>query len=153
MDKQRRKSQKKKEIDMLLMPRKIKYRKQQRGKMKGLSLRGSQLAYGRFGLKSLGRGWVTARQIESARRAVTRFLKREGELWVMVFPDKPVTARPPETRMGKGKGPLDHFVAVVKPGRILFELDGVNERIARNAFKFASYKLPVKTKFVRKESE
>jgi large subunit ribosomal protein L16 len=133
------------------MPRKIRYRKQQRGKRRGTAARGSKLSFGRFGLKSLGRGWVTARQIESARRAITRFIKREGEVWIRIFPDKPVTARPPEVRMGKGKGPLDHFVVVIRPGKIMFEMDGVTQRVARNALKLAAYKLPLKTKFITKE--
>jgi large subunit ribosomal protein L16 len=133
------------------MPRKIRYRKQQRGKRRGKAMRGSKLSYGRFGLKSLGRGWVTARQIESARRAITRFIKREGEVWVRIFPDKPVTARPPEVRMGKGKGSLDHFVVVIKPGKIMFEMDGVTSRVARRALRLAAYKLPVKTKFIEKK--
>jgi len=135
----------------MLMPRKIRYRKQQRGKRRGTAARGSKLSFGRFGLKSLGRGWVTARQIESARRAITRFIKREGEVWIRIFPDKPVTARPPEVRMGKGKGPLDHFVVVIRPGKIMFEMDGVTQRVARNALKLAAYKLPLKTKFITKE--
>jgi large subunit ribosomal protein L16 len=135
----------------MLMPRKIKYRKQQRGKRRGMAMRGSSLKFGHFGLKSLGRGWITARQIESARRAVTRFIKREGELWIMIFPDKPVTSRPPEVRMGKGKGALDHFVVVIKPGKILFEMDGVPKKVAREALKLAAYKLPLETKFIVKE--
>ena len=135
----------------MLMPRKIRYRKQQRGKRRGKAARGSKLEFGHYGLKSLGRGWVTARQIESARRAVTRFIKREGELWTRIFPDKPVTARPPEVRMGKGKGPLDHFVVVIKPGKIMFEMDGVPEKVARGALRLAAYKLPLKTKFIKKE--
>ena len=132
------------------MPRKIKYRKQQRGKRRGMASRGATLSFGQFGLKSLGRGWMTARQIEAARRAATRFIKREGELWTRIFPAKPVTSQPPEVRMGKGKGPLDHFVVVIKPGKILFEMDGVAEKIARRALILAAHKLPLKTKFVRK---
>lgn len=135
----------------MLTPRKIKYRKQQRGKRRGNAHRGSNLAFGKYGLKSLGRGWMTARQIESARRAATRFIKREGELWMRVFPDKPVTSRPPEVRMGKGKGPLDHFVVVIRPGKILFEMDGVAEKVAREALSLAAFKLPVKTRFIKKE--
>lgn len=135
----------------MLMPRKIKYRKQQRGKRRGMSSRGSALSFGQFGLKSLGRGWMTARQIEAARRAATRFIKREGELWTRIFPDKPVTSRPPEVRMGKGKGPLDHFVVVIKPGKILFEMDGVTQKIAREALTLAAHKLPLKTKFISKK--
>lgn len=134
----------------MLIPRKIKYRKQQRGKRRGKAMRGSKLSFGQFGLKSLGRGWMTARQIESARRAVTRFIKREGELWTRIFPDKPVTSRPPEVRMGKGKGALDHFVVVIKPGKILFEMDGVTEKVARRALRLAAYKLPLSTRFIKK---
>ena len=133
------------------MPRKIKYRKQQRGKRRGIAVRGSLLSFGQFGLKSLGRGWMTARQIEAARRAATRFIKREGELWTRIFPDKPVTSRPPEVRMGKGKGPLDHFVVVIKPGKILFEMAGVPEKIARRALTLAAHKLSLKTKFISKK--
>lgn len=133
------------------MPRKIKYRKQQRGKRRGMASRGSALSFGQFGLKSLGRDWMTARQIEAARRAATRFIKREGELWTRIFPDKPVTSRPPEVRMGKGKGPLDHFVVVIKPGKILFEMDGVTQKIAREALTLAAHKLPLKTKFITKK--
>ena len=135
----------------MLMPRKIKYRKQQRGKRRGKAMRGAKIAFGRFALKSLGRGWMTARQIESARRAMTRFIKREGEVWTRIFPDKPVTSRPPEVRMGKGKGPRDHFVVVIKPGKILFEMDGVPEKVARGALRLDAYKLPFKTKFIKKE--
>ena len=133
------------------MPRKIKYRKQQRGHRRGKAMRGSKIAYGKFGIKSLACGWMTGRQIESARRAITRFIRREGEVWVRIFPDKPVTSRPPEVRMGKGKGALDHFVVVIKPGRILFEMDGVTEKVAREALHLAAFKLPLKTKFVKKE--
>lgn len=135
----------------MLMPRKIKYRKQQRGKRRGKAMRGAKIAFGRFALKSLGRGWMTARQIEAARRAMTRFIKREGEVWTRIFPDKPVTSRPPEVRMGKGKGPLDHFVVVIKPGKILFEMDGVPEKVAREALRLAAYKLPFQAKFIKKE--
>lgn len=135
----------------MLMPRKIKYRKQQRGKRRGKAVRGSTISFGKYGLKSLGRGWMTGRQIESARRAITRFIKREGEVWIRIFPDKPVTARPPEVRMGKGKGPLDHFVVVIKPGKILFEMDGISEKIARKALGLAAHKLPLKTRFVKKD--
>lgn len=133
------------------MPRKIKYRKQQRGKMRGMSNRGNKVVFGRYGLKSLESGWVSAREIEAARRAITRYIKREGQVWIRIFPDKPVTSRPPESRMGKGKGPLDHFVAVVKRGRVLFEMDGVAGTIAEKALQLASYKLSVKSKFVKKE--
>ena len=132
----------------MLMPKRVKYRKQQRGRMKGKAQRGSRLAYGTFGLKSLDSHWITARQIEAARVAITRHLKRSGKLWIRLFPDKPVTQTPAETRMGKGKGAPEYWVAVVKPGKIMFELDGVPEPIAREALKLASNKLPVKTKFV-----
>ncbi|MDZ7722929.1 MAG: 50S ribosomal protein L16 [candidate division KSB1 bacterium] len=132
----------------MLMPKRVKYRKQQRGRMKGKAQRGSRLAYGTFGLKSLDSHWITARQIEAARVAITRHLKRSGKLWIRLFPDKPFTQTPAETRMGKGKGAPEYWVAVVKPGKIMFELDGVPENIAREALKLASNKLPVKTKFV-----
>jgi len=134
----------------MLMPKKVKHRKQPRGTMSGISFRGHKLSFGKFGLKSLGRSWLTARQIEAARRAMTRYIKRGGEVWIRIFPDKPVTAQPAETGMGGGKGSLDHFVAVVKPGRILFEMDGVPEEVAKEAFRLASHKLPVKTKFIKR---
>lgn len=133
------------------MPRKIKYRKQQRGKMAGSAKRGSSIAFGKHALKSMERGWVSAREIESARRAITRFIKREGQVWIRIFPDKPITSRPPETRMGKGKGPLDHFAATVKPGRIIFEMDGVSNSAANKALALAAYKLSVKTKIIKKD--
>ncbi len=135
----------------MLMPKKIKHRKQPRGKMPGLSFRGSKLAFGKYGLKSLERGWITARQIEAARRTITRFIKREGRVWIRIFPDKPVTAQPAETGMGGGKGALDHFVAVIRPGRIIFEMDGTTEEAAKEALKLASHKMPVITKFVSKQ--
>jgi len=136
----------------MLMPRKLKHRKAFRGKRKGTAARGTALAFGHFGLKSLGRDWVTARQIEAARRAITREIKRGGTVWIRIFPDKPVTAQPLETGMGGGKGALDHFVAVVRPGHILFEMDGVSEEVARASLRLAAAKLPVKTVFVTKES-
>jgi len=135
----------------MLEPRKEKYRKQFRGKMKGKSVRGSTLAFGDYGLKSLGRGWLTARQIEAARRAITHQTKRQGKVWIRVFPDKPVTKKPAGSGMGSGKGPVDHHVAVVTPGRIIFELAGVDEAMASEAIKRAGAKLPFKTKFVKKE--
>lgn len=135
----------------MLEPRKEKYRKQFRGKMKGKSVRGSTLAFGDYGLKSLGRGWLTARQIEAARRAITHQTKRQGKVWIRVFPDKPVTKKPAGVRMGSGKGAVDHHVAVVTPGRIIFELAGVDEAMASEAIKRAGAKLPFKTKFVKKE--
>jgi len=134
----------------MLLPKKTKYRKAHRGKRAGNATRGAALSFGRFGLKSLGRDWVTARQIESARRTITRFIKREGKLWIRIFPDKPVSKKPTEVRMGGGKGAVDHYVAVVKPGRIIFEMDGVPEEVAKEAMKLAGYKLPIKTKFIVK---
>lgn len=134
----------------MLEPRKKKYRKQFRGKMKGKSVRGSSLAFGDYGLKSLGRGWLTARQIEAARRAITHHTKREGKVWIRVFPDKPVTKKAAGVRMGSGKGAVDHHVAVVTPGRIIFELAGVNKETAIEAIRLAGAKLPFKTKFIKK---
>ena len=135
----------------MLIPRKLKHRKVARGKMKGKALRGSSLAFGNFGLKSLGHAWVSARQIESARRAITHYIRRGGEVWTRIFPDKPVTKTAAETGMGGGKGSLDHFVAVVEPGRILFEMGGVSEKIAREALRLAAHKLSIPTKFIAKE--
>lgn len=132
----------------MLMPKRVKYRKRHRGRMKGKATRGSYIAFGEYGLKALSPGWITARQIESARIAMTRYIKRGGKVWIRLFPDKPVTQKPAETRMGKGKGSPEYWVAVVKPGRIMFELSGVPEDIAREALRLASYKLPLKTKFV-----
>lgn len=129
----------------------MKYRKQQRGKRRGTEIRGTVLNFGDFGLKSLEAGWLTARQIESARRAMTRCIKRGGEVWIRVFPDKPVTKSSAETPMGSGKGTLDHFVAVVRPGRMLFEMGGVPADLAKEAMRLASYKLPVKTVFIKKD--
>lgn len=136
----------------MLIPKKLKHRKVARGKMKGKALRGASLNYGNFGLKSLGRAWVSARQIESARRAITHYIHRGGEVWTRIFPDKPVTKTAAETGMGGGKGSLDHFVAVVKPGRILFEMGGVTEEVAREALRLAAYKLNIPTKFISKEN-
>ena len=135
----------------MLQPKKSKYRKQFRGKMRGISKQGSQLAFGDYGLKSLGRGWLTARQLEAARRAITHYTKRAGRVWIKVFPDKPVTKKPAGAKMGKGKGDPDHFVTVIKPGRIIFELTGVSQEIAAEAMRRAGAKLPFKTKFVQKE--
>lgn len=132
----------------MLQPRKTKYRKQQKGRMKGNAQRGNQLAFGSFGIKSLESAWITGRQIEAARQAVTRHMKREGQLWIKIFPDKPVTKKPAEVRMGKGKGAPEYFVARVTPGRILFEADGVPVAVAREAMRLAAQKLPVTTKFV-----
>ena len=135
----------------MLMPKRVKYRKQFRGRMKGKASRGSELAFGEFGLQSLEPFWMTSRQIEAARTAIVRHVRRRGKYWIRIFPDKPVTAKPAETRMGKGKGEVDHWVAVVRPGRILFELSGVSEEMAREAFRLASHKLPIDVQFVKRE--
>ena len=132
----------------MLEPKRVKYRKQQKGRMAGVAFRGSTLAFGDYGLKALGRGWLTAREIEAARIALTRFLKRGGKVWIRIFPDKPITKKPAETRMGKGKGSPEGWVAVVKPGRVLFEMEGVQPETAREAFRLASHKLSVPTRFV-----
>ncbi len=132
----------------MLMPKRVKYRKQMRGRMKGKASRGTDVAFGDFGLQAVEPGWVTARQIEAARRALVRYMRRRGKVWIRIFPDKPVTKKPAETRMGKGKGPVDHWVAVVKPGRIMFEISGVDEAGAREAMRLASSKLSIKTKFI-----
>jgi len=134
----------------MLIPRKLKHRKVSRGKMRGVSSRGSKLAFGNYGLKAQGRAWVSARQIEAARRAITHYILRGGEVWTRIFPDKPVTKTAAETGMGGGKGTLDHFVAVVTPGRILFEMGGVSESVAREALRLASHKLNIATKFVKR---
>lgn len=134
----------------MLMPRKTKFRKAFRGKRRGITSRGFDIAFGHFGLKSLESGWITARQIESARRAMTRYIKREGQVWIRIFPDKPVSAMPAEVGMGGGKGAVSHYVSVVLPGRILFEMDGVSKLIAHEALRLASHKLPVKTKIMEK---
>jgi large subunit ribosomal protein L16 len=132
----------------MLQPKKTKYRKQQKGKMKGNAQRGHELAYGSFGIKSMETAWITGRQIEAARQAVTRYMKREGQIWIKIFPDKPVTKKPAEVRMGKGKGAPEYFVAPITPGRIIFEADGVPLAIAKEALRLAAQKMPVKTKFV-----
>jgi len=132
----------------MLQPKRTKYRKMQKRKMKGAANRGSTIAFGTFGLKSLDPVWITSRQIEAARVALTRYMKREGNVWIRIFPDKPITAKPAEVRMGKGKGAPSHFVAVVKPGRIMFELEGVTREVAEEALRLAAQKLPCKTKFV-----
>jgi len=134
----------------MLMPKRVKYRKQQRGRLKGKASRGNTLEFGDYGLQALEPCWLTARQIEAARRAIVRFVKRSGKLWIRVFPDKPVTRKPAETRMGSGKGNVDHWVAVVKPGRIIFELAGVKEEVAQEAFRLAAHKLPIKTQFIKR---
>ena len=139
---------------MLLAPSRTKYRRQHRGRMKGTAQRGSTLAFGEYGLQALEPCWIEARQIESARIALTRYMKRGGKVWIRIFPDKPVTSKPAETRMGKGKGAVDHWIAVVKPGRIIFEISGVREEIAKEAVRLAGNKLPIATRFItRGESE
>lgn len=135
----------------MLMPKRLKHRKQHRGRMKGKALRGSEIQFGDFALKALEPAWITSRQIEAARRAVVREMKRTGQLWIRIFPDKPVTMKAAETRMGSGKGAVDHYVAVVKPGRILLEVGGVDESTAREALRLAAQKLPIETLFVRRE--
>ncbi len=135
----------------MLMPRKLKHRKHQRGRIRDIATRGYFLAFGKYGLKALEKAWITSRQIEAARRAITRYLKKKGQIWIRIFPDKPMTKTSPETPMGKGKGSLDHFVAVVEPGRILYEIDGVPKETAKEALRLASHKLPIKTKFIYKE--
>ena len=132
----------------MLQPKRTKYRKMQKGRIRGNAQRGATLAFGTFGLKTLDPGRITNRQIESARVAMTRYMKREGQVWIRIFPDKPITSKPAEVRMGKGKGALDHYVAVVKPGRIMFEIEGVPENVAKEALRFAAQKLPVLTKVV-----
>jgi len=132
----------------MLQPKKVKYRKQQKGRMKGNSQRGHELAFGSFGIKALEQTWITGRQIEAARQAVTRHMKREGQIWIRIFPDKPITKKPAEVRMGKGKGAPELFVARVTPGRILFEAEGVSLEIAKEALRLAAQKLPIKTKMV-----
>ncbi|MDX1683689.1 MAG: 50S ribosomal protein L16 [Saprospiraceae bacterium] len=132
----------------MLQPKRTKYRKQQKGRTKGLAHRGSTISFGTFGLKAMEAGRLTNRQIESARIAMTRHMKREGQVWIRIFPDKPITAKPQEVRMGKGKGAVDHYVAVVKPGRVLFEMEGVTLNIAQEGLRRAAQKLPIKTKFI-----
>jgi len=134
----------------MLMPKRTKFRKQQRGRMNGKETRGASVHFGEFGLQAQEPAWITSRQIEAARRVMTRSIKRGGQVWIRVFPDKPVTARPAETRMGSGKGAPEFWVAVIKPGRILFEIEGVSEEVAREAMRLAAHKLPIKTKFVKK---
>ena len=136
----------------MLMPKRVKRRKVMRGRMKGKAQRGNFLAYGEYGIVATQPGWVTSNQIEAARVAMTRFIKRGGQVWIKIFPDKPVTAKPAETRMGSGKGSPEYWVAVVKPGRVLFEMAGVSEEIAREALRLAGHKLPITTKFIKKEN-
>jgi large subunit ribosomal protein L16 len=137
----------------MLMPKKVKYRKQQRGRRRGVSKGGNYIAFGDFALQALEAGWVTARQIEAARIAISRSVKRGGKVWIRVFPDKPITKKPLETRMGKGKGPLEQWVAVVRPARILYELEGVPLDVAEAAMRLASHKLPIKTRFIKRDEE
>ena len=134
----------------MLQPKKTKFRKVMRGRMKGKAVGGSEVAMGEYGLQAQEPGWITARQIEAARIAMTRYIKRGGKVWIRIFPDKPVTKKPAETRMGSGKGNPDHWVAVVKPGRVMFEIAGVPENVAQEAMRLASFKLPIKTKFVKR---
>ena len=134
----------------MLMPSKVKYRKQQRGKRRGMAQKGSTISFGDYGLEAMEPAWMTARQIEAARIAMTRFIKRGGKIWIRIFPDKPITKKPTEVRMGKGKGAPEAWVAVIKPGRILFEMEGVDIVMAREAMRLAAHKLPLKTKFVER---
>lgn len=135
----------------MLQPKRVKFRRQFRGSWKGIATRGSELEFGEFGLKSQGRGWLSAREIESARRAITHYTKRGGRVWIRVFPDKPITKKPPETRMGSGKGSVDHYAVVVKPGTIVFEMSGVGAEVAQEAMRLAAMKLSVSTKFISQE--
>ena len=137
----------------MLMPKRVKHRRVQRGRLKGKALRGNKVTHGSFGLVALEPAWVTANQIEAARIAMTRYVKRGGQVWIKIFPDKPITEKPAETRMGSGKGSPEYWVAVVKPGRVMFEMDGITEEQAREAMRLASNKLPIKCKFVKKEEE
>jgi large subunit ribosomal protein L16 len=136
----------------MLSPRRTKFRKQQRGRMRGMATRGADINFGDFGLQALEPSWITSRQIEASRRAMTRYIRRGGKIYIRIFPDKPITMRPAETRMGSGKGAPEFWVAVVKPGRILFEIGGVPEATAREAMRLASFKLPIKTKFITREA-
>ena len=137
----------------MLMPKRTKFRRVQRGRMKGVASRGNKVSYGEFGIQAVEPGWITGNQIEAARIAMTRYTKRGGQVWIKIFPDKPVTAKPAETRMGSGKGSPEYWVAVVKPGRVMFEIAGVSEEVAREALRLASHKLPIKTKIVTKGTE
>ena len=137
----------------MLLPKRVKRRKVQRGRLKGAAHKGNKVTYGDFGLVALEPSWITSRQIEAARIAMTRYIKRGGQVWIKIFPDKPITEKPAETRMGSGKGSPEYWVAVVKPGRVMFEMDGVDVEVAREAMRLASHKLPIKTKFVVKEEE
>ncbi len=135
----------------MLQPKRTKYRKQQKGKNRGLALRGSAVSFGEYGLKATGRGRLTARQIEAARRAMTRYVKRGGKIWIRVFPDKPITQKPLEVRQGKGKGNVEYWVAQIQPGKVLYEMEGVAEEVAREAFRLAAAKLPIATTFVKRQ--
>ena len=135
----------------MLLPKRVKYRRVHRGRLKGKAYRGNKVTYGDFGLQALEPAWITSRQIESARIAMTRYIKRGGQVWIKIFPDKPITEKPAETRMGSGKGSPEYWVAVVKPGRVLFEIKGVSEEVAREAMRLAMHKLPIKCKFVKRE--
>ena len=135
----------------MLLPKRVKYRKQMRGRMTGKATRGNTVTYGEFGLQAQEPAWITSNQIEAARVAMTRYTKRGGQVWIKIFPDKPITQKPAETRMGKGKGSPEYWVAVVKPGRVMFEIAGVSEEIAREALRLASHKLPIKTKVIKRE--
>ena len=137
----------------MLLPKRVKYRRVQRGRLKGKAMRGNKVTYGDFGLQALEPAWVTSNQIEAARIAMTRYIKRGGQVWIKIFPDKPITEKPAETRMGSGKGSPEYWVAVVKPGRVMFEIGGVSEELAREAMRLAAHKLPVTCKFIAKESE
>ncbi len=136
----------------MLLPKRVKYRRVHRGRMKGQADRGNTLTYGEYGLQALEPAWITSNQIEAARIAMTRYIKRGGQVWIKIFPDKPITEKPAETRMGSGKGSPEYWVSVVKPGRVMFEIGGVTEELAREAMRLAAYKLPIKCKFIRKEA-
>ena len=137
----------------MLLPKRVKYRRQQRGRLTGAATRGNTVTYGEFGLQALEPAWITSNQIEAARIAMTRYIKRGGKVWIKIFPDKPITAKPAETRMGSGKGSPEYWVAVVKPGRVMFEMSGVTEEQAKEAMRLASHKLPIKCKFIKKEAQ
>mgnify|MGYP005791542291 FL=1 len=137
----------------MLLPKRVKYRRVQRGRLKGKAMRGNTVTYGDFGLQALEPAWITSNQIEAARIAMTRYIKRGGQVWIKIFPDKPITEKPAETRMGSGKGSPEYWVAVVKPGRVMFEIGGVSEELAREAMRLAAHKLPIKCKFIVKEKE
>ena len=137
----------------MLMPKRVKFRRVQRGRLKGKASRGNKVTNGQFGLQALEPAWITSNQIEAARIAMTRYIKRGGQVWIKIFPDKPITEKPAETRMGSGKGSPEYWVAVVKPGRVMFEMDGVSEEVAKEAMRLASHKLPIKCKFVMREEE